>query len=43
MFDIYIQVEKMNGLDDDSLKEAHQAQDMYILKTLQGWLERVKR
>ena len=41
--DIYIQVENMNGLDDDSLKEAHQAQDMYILKTLQGWLERVKR
>jgi tetratricopeptide (TPR) repeat protein len=41
--DIYIQVEKMNALDDDSLKEAHQTQDMYILKTLQGWLERVKR
>jgi len=41
--DIYTQVEKMTGLNDDSLKEAQQVQDMYIMKTLQGWLERVKR
>lgn len=41
--DIFSQVDKITGLDDDSLKEARQVQNMHIMKTLQGWLEKVKR
>jgi tetratricopeptide (TPR) repeat protein len=38
--DIYVQVEKMTGLDDEALKDARQVENLYIMKTLQGWLEK---
>ncbi len=41
--DIYAQVDKMTGLDPDALKEAHQVENLYIMKTLQGWLEKVAK
>jgi tetratricopeptide (TPR) repeat protein len=41
--DIYSQVDKITGLDDDALKDAHQVENLYIMKTLQGWLEKVEK
>ena len=41
--DIYDQVKKMNGLDDLVRQEAGETQDLFIMKTLQGWLERLKK
>ena len=41
--DIYAQVDKMSGLDNDSLEDAHQVQNLHIMKTLQGWLEKVEK
>jgi len=40
--DIYSQVDKLTGLDDTSLREAQEVQNLFIMKTLQGWLERLK-
>jgi len=41
--DIYSQVDKLTGLDDETLKDAHQVENLYIMKTLQGWLEKVAK
>jgi tetratricopeptide (TPR) repeat protein len=41
--DIYSQVEKVSGLEDTVRKEAADVQDLFIMKTLQGWLERMKK
>lgn len=41
--DIFAQVDKMAGLDDEALKDAHQVENLYIMKTLQGWLEKVEK
>lgn len=41
--DIYTQVENMAGLDEMARKEASGVQDLFIMKTLQGWLERLKK
>ncbi len=41
--DIYTQVDKMDGLDDECRREAGDVQDLYIMRTLQGWLERLKK
>jgi tetratricopeptide (TPR) repeat protein len=41
--DIYAQVDKTTGLDDSALQEAGNAQNLLIMKTLQGWLERLKK
>jgi tetratricopeptide (TPR) repeat protein len=39
--DIYAQVGKITGLDDTALQEAGNTQDLFIMKTLHGWLERL--
>ena len=41
--DIYAQVDKTGGLDDSALQEAGSAQNLFIMKTLHGWLERLKK
>jgi tetratricopeptide (TPR) repeat protein len=41
--DIYSQVDKKTGLDTGAFEDALQVQNMYIMKTLQGWLEKVAR
>lgn len=41
--DIYAQVDRMAGLDREAFREAQKVQDMHILKTLQGWIEKVKQ
>lgn len=41
--DIYAQVDQTTGLDRDAFREARMVQDMHILKTLQGWIEKVKQ
>jgi tetratricopeptide (TPR) repeat protein len=41
--DIYAQVDKIAGLDDTAKHEAGNAQNLYIMKTLHGWLERLKK
>jgi tetratricopeptide (TPR) repeat protein len=41
--DIYSQVDKMTGLDDEALKDAHQVENLHVMKTLQGWLEKLAK
>ncbi|HVN72819.1 MAG TPA: tetratricopeptide repeat protein [Desulfomonilia bacterium] len=41
--DIYTQVDKLAGLDEVARGEAREVQDLFIMKTLQGWLERLKK
>ena len=41
--DIYAQVGSITGLDDTALQDAGNAQNLYIMKTLHGWLERLKK
>jgi len=41
--DIYTQVDKLSGLDGEARQEAGNVQDLYIMRTLQGWLERLKK
>jgi tetratricopeptide (TPR) repeat protein len=41
--DIYAQVDKTTGLDDSAQKEAGNTQNLFIMKTLNGWLERIKK
>jgi tetratricopeptide (TPR) repeat protein len=41
--DIYAQVDKTTGLDYSALQEAGNTQNLFIMKTLNGWLERIKK
>lgn len=41
--DIYSQVEVMGTLDDAARQEAANVQNLFLMKTLQGWLERLKK
>ena len=41
--DIYARVLKTPGQEPELKKEALHVQDMYILKTLETWLERIKK
>jgi len=41
--DIYNEVDRLAGLDDETRREAGDVQDLFIMRTLQGWLERLKK
>jgi len=41
--DIYALVDRITGLDDTALQEAGNVQNLFIMKTLHGWLERLKK
>jgi len=41
--DIYAQVDHIGSLDDESRRDALDVQNHYLMKTLEGWLVRMKK
>jgi tetratricopeptide (TPR) repeat protein len=41
--DIYVELGKAGQLDTETEREARKVQTMHVMKTLEGWLERLKR